>query len=179
MIPLVSLAGSQLIDKNSFCATLDLDTMSFTHFSAHIVLGQGTRSYNRPWPTAWIILKSFTYGLLAWCWVDTSTYLTFTSIFNITTAFQFYAGKLSPLVSPYVHCLLLLTNFFCVFRFILVVLLILFAWAIVNLALALARYGFVRKKLIDKLDQENNETKLILKQVIQKRRTGRLSVFHI
>ena len=45
-----------------------------------------------------------------------------------------------------------------------------FAWAIVNLALALARYGFVRKKLIDKLDQENNETKLILRQVIKKTR---------
>ena len=45
-----------------------------------------------------------------------------------------------------------------------------FSWAIVNLALALARYGFVRKKLIDKLDQENNETKLILRQVIKKTR---------
>ena len=34
-----------------------------------------------------------------------------------------------------------------------------------NLALALARFGFVRKKLVKKLDQENAEVKMILQEV--------------
>ena len=50
-------------------------------------------------------------------------------------------------------------------RIIAVLLLVFFCMAFVYVALAVARYGFVRKKIIAKLDQENLDVKSILQEV--------------
>ena len=54
---------------------------------------------------------------------------------------------------------------FVISRLTAIVLLILFCIAIVYVALAVARYGYVRRKLIVKLDQENLDVKTLLQEV--------------